>query len=357
MNNRITDEETLRRFRQAQQAEDTRASNMVVDEETVRKFRQAQGVKEEPAFEPEDIEVPEGSTIGDVLRTGRTLIQGIGAEAGAGLYGLATFVGTGDFRRSVEAIESAKEYLSYVPETPGAQENLRVIGEIIAPLGEAVETVSDNAADITFEYTGSPNLAGVAAAIPLAALEIAGLKGAGAGIKQTKRLTEMDVRKAQKKMLKDPELKYSGAVAEVKLDKGGALVEDRIGQKLVSNGLPENQVAVVTNSSKPTKNLMKDMVKQFEASKGNDVAAMANKTTDVIGKSLQNRLVALKSQRAGLGKRLDFLVKGDVGKQPIDIGPALGGINSMLAKEGVKPVMRNGQLSLPKNQFLALIYV
>ena len=77
MNNRITDEETLRRFRQAQQAEDTRASNMVVDEETVRKFRQAQGVKEEPAFEPEDIEVPEGSTIGDVLRTGRTLIQGI----------------------------------------------------------------------------------------------------------------------------------------------------------------------------------------------------------------------------------------------------------------------------------------
>jgi hypothetical protein len=345
MDNIVTNEETLRKFRNAQQSED--APNIVVDEEKVKKFRALQGKKQsEVVDQVEETDIPEGSTVGDFIRTGRALAQSVPAEIGAGLYGLGTLLGTFDVKRSVESIEAARDYLGYVPETEGAQENLRAIGEVVAPIGQALETVSDNAAGFTYKYTGSPELAGVAGALPLVALELAGIKGIGAG---TKRLTELDVRKTQKEMLKDPELRYSGAVAEVKLDKFGSLVEDKIGKKLVSNGLPENQVSVLTNSNKPTKTLMKNMVTQFEKSKGNDVTAMTSKTTEFIGKSIQNRLVSLNSLRAGLGKRLDSLVNSDVGKKQIDISSSLEGLNSLLLAENIRPVLRNGKLYLPKN--------
>lgn len=358
----VTDPELIKRLRKKQQAP-VKPEGVVINPElieTLDKKREAQIAKAPSELDPtsKSSVVKEGSVVGDFGRTAASIASGIVAEPLAGLYGLASYVGTaGDFRKSVRNIEQARESLTYLPETEGAQQNLQAIGQFLSPVAEAIETVSDNSADIAFEHTGSPELAGVAAAIPLVALELAGLKGirstAGTAIK----LKDADVRKAQKAALTDPELKYDGFVAEVKLDPKGRLVDDKVGKKLVENGIRENDVSVITNSTKPTKSQMKKMISAFEASKGNDVIAMSNKTTKPIGVSVTNRLQSLNTTRAGLGNRLDRLVKSDLGNKKIDISSSMKDINETLNVEGIKPrVNSQGKVFLPRDWYKGTIF-
>jgi hypothetical protein len=44
------------------------------------------------------------------------------------------------------------------------------MGDFLSPVSEGLETASKYLQDETLEFTGSPNLAGVAAALPVAAL-------------------------------------------------------------------------------------------------------------------------------------------------------------------------------------------
>ena len=149
-------------------------------------------------------------------------------------------------------------------------------------------------------------------------------------------------------MLTDPELKYSGSVAEVKLNNKGQLVADKLGEKLVEGGIRENDVAVITNSTRPTQSQMQEMVKVFEQGRNNDIVLMSNKTTKPIGKSITNRLQSLASKRKGLGKRLENLLETEAGQAQIDIRNSLSGLVETLNSEGVKPVLNNkGGISLP----------
>ena len=115
------------------------------------------------------------------------------------------------------------------------------MGEALAPIAEGFETVSSAAGDTVFEWTGSPELAAAAYALPTAALELAGFKG----FRGIKRLKDSDLRKGQKTALLDPELKYSGSVAEVKLNDKGQLVPDSAGIQLVKNEISPNDAAVI----------------------------------------------------------------------------------------------------------------
>lgn len=302
--------------------------------------------------------VPRGSIVSrpfqrkmdELLETAGAIGSSVAAGAAAGLTGLASFVGTdGDFRRAVGDIEQTQEALTYAPRSAGAQENLQAIGEFLAPVSEALDTASKYLQDKTLEFTGSPDLAGVAAAIPVAALELAGIKGATLVPGGMRRLTDADVRKAQKEMLLDPELRYDQAVATVKLDSKGRLVDDKVGKTLVDNGIMEGDVAVITNSSKATRNQMAQMTKVFEQGKGNPVSSMVNRTTKPIGTAITNRLSALQSKRKGLGKRLQTIVDGELGKTQINIGQSLSGVGSLLTEAGIRPTARRsptGQVTL-----------
>jgi hypothetical protein len=141
-------------------------------------------------------------------------------------------------------------------------------------------------------------------------------------------------------MLLDPELRYDPSVATVKLDQKGRLVEDNVGQKLVDNGIMEGDVAVITNSSRSTRNQMAQMAQVFEQGKGNPVSAMVNRTTKPIGTAITNRLSALQSKRNVLGKRLQSIVDGDLGKTEINIGDSLSGVGSLLTEAGVRPTAK-----------------
>jgi len=91
------------------------------------------------------------------------------------------------------------------------------------------------------------------------------------------------------------------------------------------------------------------MVEAFEDAKGNDVLAMSNKTTQAIGDSVTARLQTLQTRRAAAGERLDAVVKGELGKTPVDITSSLSDVNALLKDEGIVPVVINGKIQLPKN--------
>lgn len=351
----VTDPKLIERLKAKQQASKSSSSTgQVVSDpdliERLNKIREQTVVnKTEDIKEPETATsaVTEGSVFGDFFRTLGAVGSSIVAEPAAGLAGLASFVGTaGDVERAAQTVESAREALTYTPETSGSQAALQAIGETLAPIAEGLETVSSATGDVIYEWTGSPELAAVAYSLPTLALEVAGVKGARGGIT---RIKDADLRKAQKAALQDPELKYSGSVAEVKLNKKGQLVEDAAGKRLVENGIRENDAAVITNSTPSTKKQMREMVSIFEQGKGNDILSMSNKTTKPIGVSITNRLQALQSKRRGLGKRLENIVEGEVGKTEVDIASSLGDINEVLRKEGILPRIREGKISLPDN--------
>lgn len=343
--------------------------NVVTSPDLIEKLNKVreENIKNEPVVtdetEVKEPVVPRGSVVSrpfqrkmdELLETVGSVGSSMAAGAASGLTGLASFIGTvGDFRRAVGDIEQTQEALTYVPRSAGAQENLQEIGEFLAPVSEALDTASKHLQDKTLEFTGSPNLAGVAAAIPVAALELAGIKGATLVPGGVRRLTDADVRKAQKEMLLDPELRYDPSVATVKLDQKGRLVEDNVGQKMVDNGIMEGDVAVITNSSKATRNQMAQMTKVFEQGKGNPVSSMVNRTTKPIGTAITNRLSALQSKRKGLGKRLQTVVDGELGKTQINIGQSLSGVGSLLTEAGVRPTARRSPtgkvtLELDKN--------
>lgn len=351
----VTDAGLIKRLREKRENMDLPIGpSVVTDADTLQRLKEKRTelIKKQPAEVTEETQtsvVTEGSVIGDFFRTGAAVVTGAVAEPLAGLWGLATLAGTGgNVDRAAEAVSSAQESLTYAPETEGARQNLKTVGDLLAPVGEALTTSSEFLGDTAYEWTGSSELAAVAYSIPVAALELAGVKGAG----KIKKLTNADVIKAQKAALTDPELKYSGSVAEVKLNKKGQLVEDTLGKKLVEGGVRENDVSVITNSTRATKNQMQEMAKLFEQGKGNDIFAMANRTTKPIGRSLTNRLQALSSKRKGLGKRLERVLETGAGNTQVNIQNSLQGLVETLNKEGVKPVMNSkGGVSLPDDWY------
>jgi len=349
----VTDPELIEKLNQLK-AQKTQTSvskaGSVTDPDLIAKLDKLkeEAVKSSPSpvvdVETKESAVPRGSVVArpfqqkmdEFLETAGAIGSQVGASAVAGLQGLATFVGTGgDFRKAVRDIEQTQEALTYTPRSQGAQENLQTIGEVLAPVSETIETASKYLQDKTLEFTGSPNLAGVAAAIPVTALELIGIKGATLVPGGMRRLTDADVRKAQKEMLLDPELRYDPSVATVKLDSKGRLVDDKAGQALVDNGIMEGDVAVITNSSKATRNQMAEISRVFEQGKGNPVSAMSNRTTKPIGTAITNRLAALQSKRRVLGKRLEAIVNGELGKTQVNIGNSLSGVGSLLTEAGV----------------------
>lgn len=346
----VTDRELIGRLNKlrAEQQDPLASVGTVADESLIQKLdnlRAKQAADQRgQTEEAQRSAVPEGSAFGDFLRTVGSVGSSVFAEPVAGLGGLATLAVTGgDSAKATEAIEAIREELTYTPETAGSQAAMQALGETLAPIAEGLETVSSASGDTIYEWTGSPALAAAAYSLPTAALELAGLKG----IRGVKQLKDADLRKAQKAALLDPELKYSGSVAEVKLNRQGQLVEDKVGKKLVENGVSPNDVAVITNSSPTTKFRMQSMVKTFEEGKGNDILAMSNRTTAEIGESVTRRLEVLQGKRKDLGSRLDSIVKGDLGKTPVNVSNSMSSLNKMLKDEGILPRIRSGELSLP----------
>lgn len=100
-----------------------------------------------------------------------------------------------------EAVPATQEALTYQPRSAAGKDIQRGVGDVLAPVGEAISSVETALGDTAFEATGSPAIAAGAATIPTAALELIGLKGA----RKAKAVTPKQITKA-----KDPALSRTG---------------------------------------------------------------------------------------------------------------------------------------------------
>ncbi len=99
------------------------------------------------------------------------------SDIAGGVAGLATGLITDDSEAAQAVQEGIAEDFTFVPRGEEGQERLEQVGELLAPVGEALQEAESFLGDAAFEATGSPAFAAAATVLPTAVLEILGVKG------------------------------------------------------------------------------------------------------------------------------------------------------------------------------------
>lgn len=142
---------------------------------------------------------PTGFPGAGILEPAATFVTGALAEPLAGIAGLAKTITSGP-EAGTETIEAVRKAFTFQPRTEKGAEKLRGAGELLAPIGEALQGAEQFLGDETFEATGSPALAAAATTLPTVVMEALGLASTKGVLKipsRTKRLVKnRAVRKA-----------------------------------------------------------------------------------------------------------------------------------------------------------------
>ena len=191
------------------------------------------------------------SSFGDealgVVENVGAIASGIVAEPMAGLAGIAQSLNPfADEGAGARAIEATREALSYQPRTDTGQAQQQAIGEVLAPVGEALSSAETTLGEGTLKSTGSPFLASIAHSLPTVALEALGLKGSKQFTKAPGKPSQKEIQAALVESA--PEIdalkKASGAIYG-EIDKSGVRIKqgqidslvNRIDAKTRSKGL------------------------------------------------------------------------------------------------------------------------
>ena len=285
--------------------------------------------------------------IGGTLETAASLVSAVIAEPLSGIAGIVVGLTDQDLNSAVSTIENARAALTYTPQTPEGRQQQEALAGFIQPVGEAIVRASESLGDFGYRTTKSPEVATALYTLPTLGLELLGLKAGTVARSSTS--TARQLKNQQRVLLNDPNLgRYSGAVADVKLNRAGNVVPDPIGTQLIDAGMPRNHVAVITNSSPDSKAIMMRMFDKFEAGQTNNIAALSARMSDEIGASLTTRMAALQTRRTSLGNRLDALVSGPLRDATLRIDAPVVDFFQDLAKDfDLKPVISaNGTLGL-----------
>ena len=148
-------------------------------------------ILEQEMMRRQQANMPEGNAQSRVLEplvTMGTGLMGELASGGTALYGAAT--GNPDIRASVE---ETQEDWTYKPRTKAGQQSMKFLGELLQPVGDALEATEDFLGDTAYDFSraigleGYAPIAGAAAtSLPTLALELLGLTGVKRGAKVAK---------------------------------------------------------------------------------------------------------------------------------------------------------------------------
>lgn len=276
------------------------------------------------------------------------------AGVGGGLAGMYGIMSSGDIDTAIRELEATQGALTYTPKTQQAQDILSTLGETLAPVGQAFESVSKGLGDIAFEATGSP-LAGAAAyTIPTAIGEVLGLRGIKAS--RNFNISNPKIDAEIRTILEHPLNRFNYQFAFVKIDpKTGKIVPDQTAIDLGETGFNRGSIPVITKTTPENKQIMARMLDAFEASSENDIYKATKPAASEIGTSVLRRLNILKANRTSLGRDLDNLVEGDAGKLEVNVQPAISsfmadlfkqfGVKAHINSKGVIQIKSEGKLS------------
>lgn len=117
-----------------------------------------------------------------------TAVTGAIAEPIAGIAGTLQAINPfAEEGAGARAVEATREALTFQPRTEAGQESLQAVGEVLAPVTEAIGAAESFLGDRTFEATGSAALAAAAKSIPTVIGEVLGISSAKGGVKAAQR--------------------------------------------------------------------------------------------------------------------------------------------------------------------------
>jgi len=164
------------------------------------------------------------------LETAATIASGAIADPAAGIAGLVTGALTQDPSAAEFVRSGVAEQLTFQPRTEAGQQALQATGEVLQPIGEALETAEKTLGEATLEATGSPALATAAGTFPTALLEVFGLAAGGQIAKSTKRIgpSKSAVNKAIREAAPDAEtIKDTARTIYTDLDNSGIRMKSK----------------------------------------------------------------------------------------------------------------------------------
>ena len=109
---------------------------------------------------------------------GASMLSGVAAEPIAGLRGLLSLAEGDGVAAGAGNVERTRDKLTYAPRSPEGQQQMRALGNLMAPLLGAVEKGKRTLGDGALKATGSPGLAAAAYTAPDAILAALGARPA-----------------------------------------------------------------------------------------------------------------------------------------------------------------------------------
>ena len=268
---------------------------------------------------------------------------GMAGEAIGGLAGLASlpFAGAEGGADVSQKVSSNVAGL-FAPRSEQGKATMGVVGEAMAPVGDVLTATSETLGDTAFEVTGSPLVATAFYTLPDVALEVA---GAGLGVKAGRSARAAEASRAADTasdiFRNNPTAMVDEALgAEWTVSKAGNVVENVQGKKLTKEGFSSTDAAMITNSNKATRTQMDAMTQAFDDMindrKASRSGATARNPQYFVGQNIVVALDDANKVRKQLGKRIDEVVKGDLGKTRVAPDEALDAFFQGLKERGVK---------------------
>lgn len=270
------------------------------------------------------------------IEAGMTMGTSMLAEPVAGIAGLGA-AALGGAEAGANTVEAVRQGMAYQPKTTEGQEALEGVGGVLAPIGNALTATSEFLGDTAYDITGSPAIATTFYTIPDAALEVLGAGVIGKGARASRLAKQNKEVQAATEVLQDPEMLVASPMgAQWKLDDAGVAIPNTTGKKLVEDGVASgSDAALITNSSKATKNQMSAMTQAFGRRAENDPTGLS--PNQIIGSNAAQALNEANKARQAVGKKLDEIVKGEAGAIPVDIKPAMNQFYATLSEMNIKP--------------------
>lgn len=298
------------------------------------------GEEVEPQPEPEFTigeEAVGAAETGATMATGAT--TGLAGMVGGTLLQLARELGSGEFgtkeaaKRIQDEAQRVSEMFTYTPKTEAGQEQVKELGEFMAP-AQALTGLAP-------QIQAAASMARHAIPVkPVAKKTVASAKQTVPAVKQlvkreqvlpTGEVIPITQSKVVDRLRFQP---YNPENARVRLI-GGEVITDKLGNQAIKQGFREGSIAVVKASGMQDKKNMLKMINIHELGRKSDVFRAKNRPADIVGQSFNKRIKFINDLKKEGVKELESVANQRLKNQSVDYSPAINNFVSKLNEMGV----------------------
>ena len=271
-------------------------------------------------LKPQQPDLSVGEKIQGGLETALQVGSSIVAEPVAGLAGIVGSILPGEQGQGARAVEATREALTFEPRSEAGQRVSQNLGEALAPVGEALADAQQTVGDAGFEAAGGDGkfAAAVGAGGQLVPEVLLGaLPFVGNALRRSKNAVIQAKRASigEKIANKVPEKE----TAKFALDAKGDVTKFKPAKEAINQGFDEGVIAAINVADDVDIEQMAKVLDRAQKGSENARFAATNRPSDVVGDSLQKRIVHVKRMNTRAGRELDGIaanLAGDVDVQP-----------------------------------------